>query len=382
MELLEARGAGLCQRDAGEASRRGSRRRSATGSTTRAIAPRSSSRRCRKQSAPWSFETYRCAAEALGRFNGAYLAGRPRPDFPWMLPGRVGNWLGLSGDAIARLRKEADEPVLRAWLSEGTLDRTLELWRRRDELLAALRLAAGMPLPPRRLPPQPDRARRPRRGRRVRRHRLVHARPRGGGRGSRATGRGLAAVHGRGHGRGPRFRARGLRGLPCRAPERRLEPDRPRSARLGFTASTSLLLGLGAFGVWLPYLRDPASAPVIERVIGKPMGAFLGRLARLQSYAHGSRRRSPLTRCRLRTFRWAQRCLRTGTLRGDRGRSGHDANAGRRRVDEFRCTSKTNASAHARWRCRVKYNSKYIYQIGESKVKRRLRHISWRIFLR
>jgi hypothetical protein len=39
------------------------------------------------------------------------------------------------------------------------------------------------------------------------------------------------------------------------------------------------------------------------------------------------------------------------------------------------------ARAHAHWHRRVKYISKYIYQIGENKVKRRLRHIPWRMSL-
>ena len=99
-----------------------------------------------EEEAAWTLQTYHSAAEALGIFNGAYLAGRPRPDFPWMLPGRVNNWLEQSSDAICRLRAEAGEPILAARSSEGTLDRTLELWRRRDELVSALRtLPRGTP---------------------------------------------------------------------------------------------------------------------------------------------------------------------------------------------------------------------------------------------
>jgi hypothetical protein len=37
--------------------------------------------------------------------------------------------------------------------------------------------------------------------------------------------------------------------------------------------------------------------------------------------------------------------------------------------------------AHAHWRRRVKYISKYIYQIVDNKVKPRLRHIPWRMSL-
>ena len=43
-------------------------------------------------------------------------------------------------------------------------------------------------------------------------------------------------------------------------------------------------MGLGAFGTSLPYLRDPAKRPVVERVIGNSLDAFLGGQAKLQSY--------------------------------------------------------------------------------------------------
>ena len=32
----------------------------------------------------WPLEQYASAARCLGRFNGAYLAGRPIPDYPWL----------------------------------------------------------------------------------------------------------------------------------------------------------------------------------------------------------------------------------------------------------------------------------------------------------
>jgi Phosphotransferase enzyme family len=237
-----------------------------------------------EQEAAWTIETYRCAAEALGRFNGAYLAGRSRPDFPWMMPGRVRNWLGLSADVISRLREEADEPILSAWLSEGTLDRTLELWRRRDELVGALQ---SLPV----CLCHHDG---------FRRNLIVRA-DRGGGRevvgidwsmvGPGAVGEDLAPLV------GVSLQFMDVEMDAARDFERAVLAGYlgglriagwtgpAEAARLGFTASTSLLLGLGAFGVWLPYLRDPAYGPVVERVIGKPMGAFLGGLAKLQSYA-------------------------------------------------------------------------------------------------
>ena len=35
---------------------------------------------------PWPLARYRLAARHLGRFNGAYLAGRPLPADPWLSP--------------------------------------------------------------------------------------------------------------------------------------------------------------------------------------------------------------------------------------------------------------------------------------------------------
>jgi len=232
----------------------------------------------------WTFETYRRAADGLGRFNGAYLAGEPRPDFPWMLPGRLGNWVGHSGDVLARLREEAREPVLKAWLSEGTLDRTRELWHRRHRLIGALR---SLPV----CLCHHDA---------FRRNLMVRA-DRGEARefvaidwsmlGPGAVGEELAPMVGvslqfmdvsmdvardfeqaifAGY-------LAGLRSAGWTGPDD--------AVRLGFTASTALLQGLGAFGVWLPFLRDPVNGPAgIERMIGISMDAFLSGMAKLQWY--------------------------------------------------------------------------------------------------
>ena len=132
-----------------------------------------------KQSA-WSFETYRRAADGLGRFNGAYLAGEPCPNFQWMLPGGSGTG---SGTAAARSPDSAGgggahPRRLVERRNAGPHARALAPPRRPDRRLA---LAADMPLPPRRVSPQLDRSRGQWRGPRRRRDRLVDARPRPGG---------------------------------------------------------------------------------------------------------------------------------------------------------------------------------------------------------
>jgi hypothetical protein len=236
-----------------------------------------------EEGAAWTFETYRKAAENLGRFNGAYLTGRSRPDFPWMLPGRVENWLRNSSGAIDRLRAEADEPILGAWMREGTRDRTLAFWRRRGELVEALR---ALPV----CLCHHDA---------FRRNLIIRAGHGDGGElvavdwsmlGPGAVGEELAPLIGVSlqfmdvamdtardfeHAVFAGYLA-GLRAAGWDGPAA--------AAHLGFTASTSLFVGLGSFGAWLPYLRDPTNRPALERVIGRPMDEFLGGLAKLQSY--------------------------------------------------------------------------------------------------
>jgi hypothetical protein len=89
----------------------------------------------------WPLEQYASAARCLGRFNGAYLAGRPIPEYPW-----------LCGPATLRLMLEHfaslqdvirdqwawQQPLVRRVLPASTADRLLRLWADRAPLLDAL----------------------------------------------------------------------------------------------------------------------------------------------------------------------------------------------------------------------------------------------------
>jgi hypothetical protein len=44
------------------------------------------------EDAPWSLDRYGLAARHFGRFNGAYLAGRPLPGYPWLSVGLLRHW--------------------------------------------------------------------------------------------------------------------------------------------------------------------------------------------------------------------------------------------------------------------------------------------------
>ena len=86
----------------------------------------------------WPLDRYGLAAESLGRFNGAYLTGRPIPTSPWLSRGRVRNLLEMAAPVIATLEGRQKEPVVRRWLREGRLARVQRLWAQRDHLLKAL----------------------------------------------------------------------------------------------------------------------------------------------------------------------------------------------------------------------------------------------------
>ncbi len=89
----------------------------------------------------WPLAQYAHAAVALGRFNGAYLAGRPLPAYPWLGP--PGAMRGLL-QAFAFVQDVVcdpatwQHPLLRAAFPIPIADRLLGLWADRAPLLAAL----------------------------------------------------------------------------------------------------------------------------------------------------------------------------------------------------------------------------------------------------
>ncbi len=89
-------------------------------------------------SATWSLERYAVAARHLGQFNGTYLMGHPLPHAPWLTNGRVRNWLTLGEPVLRDLRRWAEHPLIRHWLTGTTVERTLDLWAVRNQLLDGL----------------------------------------------------------------------------------------------------------------------------------------------------------------------------------------------------------------------------------------------------
>ena len=89
----------------------------------------------------WPLEQYASAARCLGRFNGAYLAGRPIPAYPWLcgpatLRGMLEHFAGLQD--VIRDRQAWQQPLVQRVLPASTAERLLRLWADRAPLLDAL----------------------------------------------------------------------------------------------------------------------------------------------------------------------------------------------------------------------------------------------------
>jgi hypothetical protein len=78
----------------------------------------------------WTIERYALAARHLGRFNGAYAAGRPLPEHRWLHTGFGPLWRAESEEAVAPFRR-ADtwaDPRTRALLPGDDGRRVLAAW--------------------------------------------------------------------------------------------------------------------------------------------------------------------------------------------------------------------------------------------------------------
>lgn len=89
----------------------------------------------------WGLEQYARAAECLGRFNGAYLAGHSAPEYPWLV--RSGSPRGLLAHNAWIRDIVADpgtwqHPLMRAAFPVPVVERLLRLWDGREGLLTEL----------------------------------------------------------------------------------------------------------------------------------------------------------------------------------------------------------------------------------------------------
>ena len=89
----------------------------------------------------WPLSRYAVAARDLGRFNGAYLAGRSVPERPPLVTGWLEGWVKMTGE---RAPEFLDDPavtgheLVRRAVPDAWLDRLRALHREHARLLAAL----------------------------------------------------------------------------------------------------------------------------------------------------------------------------------------------------------------------------------------------------
>lgn len=91
--------------------------------------------------APWPEQQYALAAECLGRFNGAYLSGRPLPAGPWVSQGWLRHYVEPSGPLVAdlpRLAREGANPLVRQLFPPSRAAAYVRLWDERDRVYTAL----------------------------------------------------------------------------------------------------------------------------------------------------------------------------------------------------------------------------------------------------
>lgn len=90
-------------------------------------------------SAPrWDLPQYARAAYQLGCFQGAYLAGRPLPDAPWLSRAWTRGWVARAAQAIEQLPSVRNHPLVERICPPRVVEALLQLWAEREVLLDAL----------------------------------------------------------------------------------------------------------------------------------------------------------------------------------------------------------------------------------------------------
>jgi hypothetical protein len=81
----------------------------------------------------WQLEQYAFAARQLGLFHGAYLTGKPSPDYPWLSKGALQAWL-----RIWNPERGWDSPYVARHIYGPVRERVMQTWAARVRLFAAL----------------------------------------------------------------------------------------------------------------------------------------------------------------------------------------------------------------------------------------------------
>jgi len=86
----------------------------------------------------WPLEQYGTVARCLGRFNGAYLTGRPLPEELWLTRHWLRKYLDHAAPAVNRLIHSMGHPLIRRCLPGISTDFIQKIWDERLEVLELL----------------------------------------------------------------------------------------------------------------------------------------------------------------------------------------------------------------------------------------------------
>jgi hypothetical protein len=86
----------------------------------------------------WPLSRYGIVARYLGRFNGAYLVGKPLPNQLWMTRQWLRKYLDHAAPAVDRLIHSMDHPLIRRCLPGISADFIQKIWNERIEILGII----------------------------------------------------------------------------------------------------------------------------------------------------------------------------------------------------------------------------------------------------
>ncbi len=240
-----------------------------------------------QESAPaWTLSTYAQVARHLGQFNGAYLAGYPLPNFPWLGRGRVREWLTMIEPMVAQRHEYLELPIAKQWLRDETIDRMLRLWNHRQTLLDAFE----------RLPQcfcHHDAFRRNLFVRQGRNNELMTVAIDWATAGLGRVGEeaGMSTANNLFWLEVPIEQAGALDHATFTAYVTGLReagwPGDPQLARLGYTVNAAMTIGLALPFFALSMLQTPDGATVVEQIWGHPLDALVKAWAQVQPFLLG-----------------------------------------------------------------------------------------------
>ncbi|MAT96594.1 MAG: hypothetical protein CL608_05570 [Anaerolineaceae bacterium] len=228
----------------------------------------------------WSLANLTRAARHLGEFNGAYLAGHPLPQLEWLSKGRVESWVKIAEPTINNLKEYMKIEYIKRWLTKPDLDRVAKLWSKRHSLLNILDSF------PRSLCHHDA----------FTRNLLINEKNQTVGidwsiLGTGCLGEELAT-----------FVTVSLQFLDIDVSIARDFDEivfnayfqglqdtgwigEKWEARLGYTLSASLFMGLGSLGFWLPKITDGRGKEKLSSTINRPFGKIMEQFSYLQSFS-------------------------------------------------------------------------------------------------